>query len=101
MLCQNNLVFIPTAFSPNGDGLNNRFLINGTGLKTTQSIVIYNRWGSIVFERKQVNIRDINGSWNGTVKEEALPIGPYVYQVITECEAGDHFSYKGNVTIKR
>lgn len=101
MLCKNNLVFIPNAFSPNGDTKNERFVITGTGLKTIRSITIYNRWGKIVFERKDVAVNDRSNSWDGTFKGEPLDAGTYVYFVQTVCEDGEVFTYKGTVTLVR
>lgn len=101
MLCKDNLVFIPNAFSPNGDTKNDRFTVTGTGLKTIRSVTIYNRWGKVLFERKDISIDDRNNSWDGTYNGEPQDAGTYVYFIQTVCEGGEVFTYKGTVTLVR
>ncbi len=64
---------VPTAFSPNGDGMNDHFRIIGNGVKKFR-ISIYNRWGTLVFTTE-----DINNSWDGLVNGQPAQPGPYVY----------------------
>jgi gliding motility-associated-like protein len=67
------MIRVPTAFTPNGDGINDIFGITGNGVKKF-SITIYNRWGNLVFESN-----DIHNSWDGKINgQPALP-GVYVY----------------------
>jgi len=101
LVCNNQLVFIPTAFSPNNDNLNDRFVINGSGIKSIRSIIIYNRWGKVIFERKNISIGDRNNCWDGNLNGEPLPTGSYVYQLQTECDSGELFDYRGSVMIVR
>lgn len=101
LLCKNNLVFIPNAFSPNDDGRNDRFVIKGSGIKSIRSIVIFSRWGKKMFGRKNININDRNNSWDGRVNGEPMPPGAYVYQIQTECEGGDIFNYSGTLMLVR
>lgn len=69
-------VWIPNAFSPNGDGLNETFQIKGTYLKEF-NIKIYDRWGIKVFESDS-----IDDSWNGRFKG-AMPLGGvYKYMIV-------------------
>ncbi|MEO6233374.1 MAG: PKD domain-containing protein [Ferruginibacter sp.] len=99
--CANNLVFIPKAFSPNNDNLNDRFTVTGSGIKQIRSIVIYSRWGKLIFERKNVQINDRTNSWDGYFKGEPMPAGAYVYQIQTECDGGEIFDFRGNVVLLR
>ena len=65
---------IPTAFTPNNDGLNDVFKVIGTGVKKYR-ISIFNKWGSLIFTTE-----DINNSWDGTINgQPALP-GLYIYR---------------------
>jgi len=66
-----HLMFIPTAFSPNGDGLNEKKRINGIELKKS-TITFYNRWGEKVSQGE---------NWDGLVNGLPAPLG--VYSVIT------------------
>lgn len=101
LICGKNLVYIPTAFSPNNDNLNDRFIINGSGVRIIRSVTIYSRWGKLIFQRKNISISDRNNSWDGSYNGEQLPAGAYVYSVQTECEGGDVFEYRGTVMILR
>jgi len=51
VICDKGAVFLPTAFTPNRDGVNDRFYPKGRGIKEVASMRIYDRWGSRVFER--------------------------------------------------
>lgn len=90
-------VFVPSAFSPNGDGQNENFDINAKFVDSA-SIVIFDRWGGIVFEG------NIGGrSWNGTDAsgQTKLPAGSYTYRIRGISLAGEEFSKTGTITLLR
>lgn len=95
-------LFVPTAFSPDGNSLNDVFTILGQGF-TINYFKIYNRWGNIVFERKEGGKpNDKAYGWNGKLKDGGMaPSGNYTCIVEVTCTAGGIFSYKGNVTLIR
>jgi len=67
-------VMVPTAFSPNGDGVNDGFKPIFTCSVNQYILRIYNRWGELVFETE--NPLD---AWDGTYKQTKQPIGTFVY----------------------
>jgi gliding motility-associated-like protein len=71
--------FMPTAFSPNGDGLNDRFEFDILGAVSTE-VTVFNRWGQMVYSNPtQPNgITGTNG-WDGTFKGQVQPYDTYVY----------------------
>ena len=69
-----DLIF-PNAFSPNGDGLNDFFRPKGARPENFL-MVIYDRWGQLVFQG-----RDINSGWDGRVNNQEYPPGTYTYFV--------------------
>lgn len=69
------LLFVPNAFSPNGDGTNDIFLIKGASIKSFK-IEIFNRWGELIFEST-----DIENSWDGTYRGVPVPEGVYAYML--------------------
>ncbi|HYG15955.1 MAG TPA: gliding motility-associated C-terminal domain-containing protein, partial [Bacteroidia bacterium] len=69
------VIWVPNAFTPNGDGLNNKFLIVTGSIKTFQ-IDIYNRWGEFLFTSNDVDV-----SWDGTFKGEPCQEGVYIYKL--------------------
>ncbi|MEO6674037.1 MAG: gliding motility-associated C-terminal domain-containing protein, partial [Ginsengibacter sp.] len=101
LACKESMVYIPNAFSPNHDNVNDRFNIAGSGIKKIISIIVYNRWGKAVFEKQNININDVKNSWDGTSSGEPLPVGVYVYMIQTECEGGEVFKYSGSVLLLR
>ena len=68
-------LYAPTAFSPDGDGINDYFNVVGQGL-TNYIIEIYNRWGQMVF--KSTNI---DNQWDGKFQQKNSPPGTYVYKL--------------------
>jgi len=99
ILCEESRVRIPDAFSPNGDGRNDRFMIMGIGL--VKHIVIYDRWGIKVFERSNFYPVDAGASWDGMFNGYPAPVGTYVYFVEMECPAGGAFARRGTVVLVR
>ena len=76
VVIQNIRLFVPNAFSPNGDGLNDVFQVE-TRLIRELEISIYDRWGKLTY-----NSRDLNFEWPGVdVTGQPLPEGAYVYKI--------------------
>jgi gliding motility-associated-like protein len=71
-------LFVPNAFTPNEDGLNDVFgAIPRLDYVNQYYISIYNRWGQLIFET-----RDIDQGWDGTYQGKACPVGAYVYRIV-------------------
>jgi gliding motility-associated-like protein len=88
-------LFMPSGFTPNGDGKNDIFRIPpGTTVKL-HSFTVYDRAGQIVFTTK-----DINEGWDGKSGGVLLPAGIYVYQLQAEDRSGKVFA-KGTVVLAR
>lgn len=77
-------LFVPNAFSPNGDGLNDRFAPGHFGMETIQT-TIYGRNGQIVFYSAYAD-----EAWDGTIHQKKAPVGVYVYTIKAT-------TYKGTV----
>jgi gliding motility-associated-like protein len=69
-------IFIPTAFSPNGDGLNDTWKIPALAAFPGFELAVFNRFGQRVFENKNAVI-----PWDGNFKGVPLPAGAYVYVI--------------------
>jgi len=87
--------FIPNAFSPNGDGLNDRFLVKGTCM-THYNFRIQNRWGQTVFESKHSG-----ESWDGTFNGVKQDAGVYFYYAEVSFINGKKIIQKGDLTLIR
>ena len=96
VLCEDDAVFIPDAFTPNNDHHNDIFYVRSLGLKSLQSFRVYDRWGALLFETD-----DINQGWDGTYKGVALAPAVFVYVIDAICSTGDRVKLQGNVTLIR
>jgi gliding motility-associated-like protein len=70
-------LYIPTGFTPNNDGKNDKWVILGLAIYPDAVVSVYSRWGEKIFETKNY----INNPWNGYLKGVRLPIGSYVYSI--------------------
>ena len=88
--------YIPNAFTPNGDGLNDIFQATPPGIKSTDFFRVYNRFGQMVFEAKK------NGQgWDGTYLGKPQPIGVYLWMIRGVDKFGKVVEMKGTVTLIR
>lgn len=69
---------IPSAFSPNGDNLDDTWQIGNLGSYVGNRVVVFNRWGSKVFEATDYTR---GNEWNGTSKGQPVPVGTYYYLI--------------------
>lgn len=99
--CQPDQVFVPNAFSPDGDGINDVLMVRGKGVAKVKSFRIFNRYGQVVFERQNFSANDPSAGWDGRVN--GVPASPDVYVFTAEvlCTAGANYTYKGNITLFR
>jgi gliding motility-associated-like protein len=88
-------IFVPTAFSPNGDGLNDDFLLKGEGIVTYQ-LSIFNRWGEQVYIS-----RSINDSWDGNFQGQPSPEGVYIWKLEARINSGTKVTRGGSLTLIR
>ena len=93
--CAEPDIFIPSAFTPNGDNNNDIFYVRGSNLYSIE-LEIYNRWGELVFRTDDLN-RGWDGSYNG---READP-GVFVYHLKAICLDKQEYFTKGNLTLIR
>jgi len=99
VFCQSSQVFLPNAFTPNGNAANAVFMVRASGISSVKSFRVFNRWGRIVFERNNFSPNSPEYGWNGLVNGKPADVGVYVYTVDVICENGLPYTYKGNVTL--
>lgn len=94
-------VYIPNAFSPDNDGVNDVFMVRGKGLARVKHFRVFNRVGQVVFERNNFDANDPTQGWDGRVN--GIPASPdvYVYTAELLCTGGASYYKKGNVTLVR
>jgi len=89
------IFFVPNAFSPNDDGINDYFSGDGVGIKDYQ-LKIFDRWGHLVFlSESQRN------AWDGRINGNMAPIGVYVWQYTLIGYDTSEFKRTGHVSLIR
>ncbi len=95
-------VFVPTAFSPDGDGFNDNFTIfAGNEVREIKSFVIYNRWGEQMYSLTDFIPNSPALGWDGTHRGQLMNAGVYVYFAEIEFTDGEVIVYKGDVMLLR
>ncbi|HEY9364698.1 MAG TPA: PKD domain-containing protein [Chitinophagaceae bacterium] len=89
-------IYMPTAFTPDGNGLNDILRPKYIGIKKLDYFIIYNRWGNKVFESKEL----LKG-WDGTSNGRQLANDVYVWVLQATDLEGKQYHLKGTVTIIR
>jgi gliding motility-associated-like protein len=94
ILVERYRIFVPNAFTPNGDGVNDTFgpIITGDIVGEEMEMFIYNRWGELIYE-----FTDFGQAWDGTYKGKKVNVGVYVWILIIEGKARKD----GNVSLIR
>ncbi|MBX2947663.1 MAG: gliding motility-associated C-terminal domain-containing protein [Crocinitomicaceae bacterium] len=88
-------LFVPTIFSPNGDGLNDLECVMGSCVHSID-FTIYNRWGEAVFHSK-----DPSQCWDGTFRGKPVQTGVYVYKLEAMLVTGETVRESGNINVTR
>jgi gliding motility-associated-like protein len=95
-------VYIPTAFSPNGDGINDVLTVySSVQVKKIHTFQIYDRWGSHIYGYQEFQPNDPTYGWDGTFKGVAMNPGVFVYYAEVELANGTKELLKGEVMLVR
>jgi gliding motility-associated-like protein len=99
---RNRKVFIPNAFSPNGDGNNDVFFLQSANDVTlVRSLRIFSRTGQLVHLRENFAPNDPNYGWDGLFREQPLAQSVFVYVAEIEFYDGKTEIFKGDVILVR
>ncbi len=99
--CSKNL-FIPNTFTPNGDGENDVFYPRANiDIQKITSFKIFNRWGTLIFDRTNIAPNDVFNAWDGTYKDQLQRPEVFVWTVDAVCSNGQIINKKGSVTVIR
>lgn len=93
--CDDPYIFVPNAFTPDGDGKNDVLYVR-TQYAEDLYFAVYDRWGNKLFET-----RDKNKGWDGKVNGKQADQAVYVYRLIVTCFTGEVYKKSGNVTLIR
>ena len=89
-------IYVPTGFTPNGDGRNDRFTPFPVGIKSLNYFRVYNRWGQMVFSTSA-----LHAGWDGTFGGKEQASGSYVWMAEGVSNQGKKITKKGVVTLIR
>ncbi|HEX7904763.1 MAG TPA: gliding motility-associated C-terminal domain-containing protein [Chitinophagaceae bacterium] len=89
-------LYVPTGFTPNGDGLNDKFFPLPVGIKVIRSFKVFNRWGQIVYSTST-----INAGWDGKFGGRDQANGVYVWMVEGLTKDNKVITKRGTVTLVR
>ncbi|MEL6636942.1 MAG: gliding motility-associated C-terminal domain-containing protein [Bacteroidota bacterium] len=96
-------VYLPNAFSPNDDGHNDYFTVySGRSQRKIEQIEylqVYNRWGALLFERRNFPSDQEALGWDGRFRGQALPSGVYLYRVAIRYIDGQRRERSGDLTL--
>lgn len=92
--CRDPYIFVPKAFTPNGDNNNDRFRVRGTNI-TELLFIVYDRWGEEVYRTEDPE----HEGWDGTFRGEPSTPDSYGWYLRVRCGDGQIFENKGNVTL--
>ena len=95
LVVEDGTVFIPNAFTPNGDGINDVFNIYGTGI-ANYNLSIYDRIGEMVYQGDENST-----GWDATFKGQPVNVGVFVYVVDITYDDGTRVNKKGDLTVVR
>ena len=93
--CDEPFIFVPSGFSPNGDGSNDVLFVR-SNIIDQMTLIIYNRWGQKVFESDNLGL-----GWDGTFNGRQLEPDVFGYHLSARCFNGDTFGSKGSITLLR
>ncbi len=95
-------VYIPNAFTPNGDGFNDYFtLFSGPAAEEIRSLRIFDRWGELIYEGESIPLNEESAGWDGTFRGQKLDSGVFVYLAEVAFIDGQIIQYSGDVSLLR
>lgn len=96
-------IFFPNIIRLNNGGTNDRFFPIGSErqVEEVESMVIFDRWGSMVFEREGFQINDPTSGWNGSFNNQAIAQGVYTYFAKIRLINDEVLTFAGDVTVVR
>lgn len=89
-------LFVPNAFTPNGDGINDVFKIENIGYQGVEAFHVFNRWGNLIYETL-----DGTRGWDGTYKGKPADAGAYYYLIRLGMDDGTAKVFKGEIALLR
>ncbi|MBB4078434.1 gliding motility-associated-like protein [Lewinella aquimaris] len=94
--------YLPTAFSPNGDGRNDYYYPQDNGdIVRIARFSVYNRWGGLIFDAVDIPPNEPRAGWDGQVDGQPAPIGSYLWVMEATFRNGSHSVEAGGLLVIR
>jgi gliding motility-associated-like protein len=95
-------VFIPNAFSPNGDGYNDRITVFASAnVRTVRTFRIYERRGNLMFQRDDFAANDLSLGWDGFHRGQLMNSQVFAYFAEVEFQDGEVVTFEGSFSLIR
>lgn len=94
-------IYVPTGFTPNKDGVNDKLIVHGRKGTKIDLFRIYDRWGELVYEARTFDINNESAGWNGTFKGIELMSAQFVWYIEATYIDGAREILKGHTTLIR
>ena len=93
-----SVLYIPNGFTPNGDGINDQWSVEGFNEGRAFELEVYNRWGELMFESSRMD-----AEWNGLMpnSNKYAPNTTYVYVIRYETSNGEEKEISGTFSLIR
>jgi hypothetical protein len=93
-------IYIPNVFNPDAAAPNNRFFIGaGPGIESIEELLVFNRWGELLFQSENLVPNFPDSGWNGFWRGERAQPGVYTYTTLLRSVTGDLIRKNGTVTV--
>jgi gliding motility-associated-like protein len=98
---RSRVVYPPNVFSPNGDGLNDRFTIYGRAVTEIKLLQVFDRWGNQLFLGERLTPGEEGQGWDGTYRGQDMSPGVYVWMAVIVFVDGEEAVLSGDISIVR
>ena len=102
--CDGSLIYVPNTFTPNNDGVDDIFRLQGQGISSVEYFRVYDQWGKKIYNAENVddaNLAVWNGGLNNDNLNKPMNTGVYVYEFQIKCITGQTVAGRGNITLLR
>lgn len=98
---KNRKIYVPTGFSPNFDGINDRLTVHGVEGTEILSFKVFDRWGELVFSGEPFTVNDESAGWDGNFRGKPMTTSVFAWIVEARFSDGTVKMEKGNSTLIR
>ncbi|MBP7273986.1 MAG: gliding motility-associated C-terminal domain-containing protein, partial [Saprospiraceae bacterium] len=101
MVLKREGIFVPTGFTPNGDGNNDLLLVHGLDDVNINLFRLYDRWGELIYQAENFKTNQTTLGWDGNFRGKPMPTDTYIWYLEAEYEDGRTEKQHGESTLIR